>query len=527
MSEDPYLGADNSKVEVSPTPNELPPAELRPRIWRRAWRRITAAIKRVEPGPRAWRGAAIGLILTAGVAYLALAVWVIVLASDNVAIYIICLALPLLTLLAAGLCLWLIRVLKYLPAFYLWALIFALMLIGFTYGGLAHWGAVVSILDCVLIGSLLGASVRILVGKGWRDLTKAQRVVTAGGLVLGLALAGFSTWWLFKDGHPAEEIPNAALLTGSRTPSPALEMGDPSNPGPYRVLQLTYGSGSDRHRPEYGKSVTIRTRTVDGSRLIGLWSGRPGWARTRYWGFDAKKLPLQARVWYPEGKGPFPLVLIVHGNHLMEEYSDPGYGYLGQLMASRGFIFASVDENFLNSSPGDLIGFPEHGLKEENDARGWLLLEHLRLWREWNQGSTGPFHGLVDMGRIAVAGHSRGGEAATIAGVFNRLPYYPDDARVRFDFGFNIRSILAIAPVDGQYKPAGEPAKLENVNYFVLHGSWDGDMRSFHGSRVLERTKFKGDGDWFKASLYIHQANHGQFNTVWGRSDTGGPTRLF
>jgi len=302
---------------------------------------------------------------------------------------------------------------------------------------------------------------------------------------------------------------------------------DPSQPGPFRVLQLTYGSGTDRRRPEYGERVTIRTRTVDGSRLIERWSGRQGWARTKYWGFDAKKLPLQARVWYPEGTGPFPLVLIVHGNHLMEEYSDPGYAYLGSLMASRGFIFASVDENFLNSSPGDLTGFPDVGLKEENDARGWLLLEHLRLWREWNGSAGSPFRGRVDLDRIAVAGHSRGGEAATVAGVFNRLPYYPDDARVRFDFGFNIRSILAIAPVDGQYKPAGEPSRLKNLNYFVLHGSWDGDMRSFHGARVLERVRFDDERDWFKASLYIHRANHGEFNTVWGRSDAGGPYTFF
>ncbi len=63
-----------------------------------------------------------------------------------------------------------------------------------------------------------------------------------------------------------------------------------------------------------------------------------------------KALPLNARVWYPGGKGPFPLVLIVHGNHADRDFSDPGYEYLGRLMASRGFIFASVDENFLNGA---------------------------------------------------------------------------------------------------------------------------------------------------------------------------------
>jgi len=527
MSEDPCVDTNHNDAEIASLPNNDSSAHPRARFWRRAWRWIMSFFQSVKPGPRAWWGAAIGILITAGLAYLALALWVIILASENVAIYIITLVVPLLVLLGAGLGLLLLRLVNRLPSFYLWALLCAVMLIGIAYGGLSHVAFLISALTCLLVGSLLGASLRIFAAGGWRELSKRQRVVTASGLVLGLALAGFATWWLFQDGQPAKEIANAALATGAPIKPPAEHLGDPSKPGPYKVVLLTYGSGTDRHRPEYGEKVSIRARTVDGSRLVGQWSGRAGWARTKYWGFDAKKLPLQARVWYPDGNGPFPLVLIVHGNHLMEEYSDPGYGYLGELMASRGFIFASVDENFFNSSPGDLVGFPSHGLKEENDARGWLLLEHLRLWREWNKTSGNPFNGRVDMDRIAIAGHSRGGEAVATAGVFNRLPYYPDDARVRFDFGFNIRSIIAIAPVDGQYKPAGEPARLENVNYFVLHGSWDGDMRSFHGSRVLERTRFKGDGDWFKTSLYIHQANHGQFNTVWGRSDSGGPYTAF
>ena len=50
----------------------------------------------------------------------------------------------------------------------------------------------------------------------------------------------------------------------------------------------------------------------------------------------------------PEGEGPFPLTLIVHGNHNMIDYSDDGYGYLGSLLASRRIIAVSVDENFLN-----------------------------------------------------------------------------------------------------------------------------------------------------------------------------------
>jgi predicted dienelactone hydrolase len=76
--------------------------------------------------------------------------------------------------------------------------------------------------------------------------------------------------------------------------------------------------------------------------------------------------------------------------------------------------------------------FGIEGLKEENDGRGWLLLEHLAQWQEWQQTAGNPFYGKVDMERIVLMGHSRGGEAAAIAAAFNRLPAYPDDATVSF-----------------------------------------------------------------------------------------------
>jgi hypothetical protein len=201
----------------------------------------------------------------------------------------------------------------------------------------------------------------------------------------------------------------------------------------------------------------------------------------------------------------------------MAEYSDPGYTYLGELFASRGFITVSVDENFLN---GSWIG----GLRRENDARGWMLLQHLKVWREWNQTEDNPFFGKVDMENIGLIGHSRGGEAVYIAGAFNNLKHYPDDATVEFDFDFNIRGIISIAPVDGQYRPAGRRAPLANVNYLVLQGGHDADVSQFGGKRLYERLRFTDGGDWFKASLFVYRANHGQFNTVWGRTDAGWPT---
>jgi dienelactone hydrolase len=289
----------------------------------------------------------------------------------------------------------------------------------------------------------------------------------------------------------------------------AISAPNPGLNGTLTVRALVYGSGTDKRRSAFRDSVVLKTRTVDGSALV---SATPEIAKSRakYWGFDFKKLPINGRVWYPEGDGPFPLVLVVHGNHNMKDFSDPGYGYLGQLLASRGFILVSVDENFINGN-----------LRGENDGRGWLLLEHLRRWRTWNDSSGSPFYHKVDMGNIALMGHSRGGEAVAVAAAFNRLSHYPDDATVKFDYNFDIKSIVAIAPVDGQYQPAGKPTPVENVNYLVFHGSHDGDVSAFSGLRQYQRIRFTDGKPWFKSAVYMYRANHGQWNTVWGNKDNG------
>jgi hypothetical protein len=285
---------------------------------------------------------------------------------------------------------------------------------------------------------------------------------------------------------------------------------NPGEPGPYEVRTLYYGSGTDKQRPEYRDSVSITTEPVNGSELAKAPSTSLGRSRARYWGFDFDSLPVNGRVWYPDAEGPFPLVLIVHGNHDMKEYSDPGYEYLGELLASRGYIFASVDENFLNGYMSD-----------ENDARGWMLLQHLRAWRSFNDSAGSPFQGEVDMENIALVGHSRGGEAVAIAGAFNRLTHYPDDATVEFDFDFNIKALIAIAPIDGQYEPTGRPTPLENVNYLVVQGSHDADVSAFSGLRQYQRVEFTDGQRWFKSAVWMYRANHGQWNTVWGNQDWG------
>lgn len=364
-----------------------------------------------------------------------------------------------------------------------------------------------------LAEGILGACIATFADANFGRAALGKKIVTMSLCLLAVAVNIWLAWVFVHEGSSNE-------LTTWKPPAASMparmHAANPAENGPYRVKTLFYGTGADIRRPEYGASVAIKTHSVDASDFFKDFKGWKRWARRKYWGFDVDKLPLNGRVWYPDGPGPFPLVLMVHGNHNMAEFSDPGYAYLGELLASRGFILASIDENFLNSG---LF----HDPPRQQPVRGWMLLEHLKLWRDWNQAQGNPFRGKVDMADIALMGHSRGGEAAATAAAFNRMQYCPDNADIRFDYGFAIQAVVAIAPAEGQYKPAGQNRWIQDVSYLTLQGAHDADVSSFMGSQQWEHVRFTQPGPWFKAELYVYRANHGQFNTIWGRRDAGGP----
>lgn len=403
-----------------------------------------------------------------------------------------------------------------IPAFYKWALAcFISVVYYFFIPQFTTFGIILITFWSIVSFSLLGAAIWVLISK-----IKSKRKIdtpykTLSYLFLGLIAAFPLGSWLFINHSSFKPI-----SIPQHPPTSTISLQNPSLPGKYTYKRLSYGSGKDLHRLEYGKEAALTTKSVDGSDFVKEWGGITGWLRSRYWGFDTANMPLNGLVWYPEGQGPFPLVLIVHGNHEMSAASDNGYAYLGTLLASRGFITVSIDENFLNGA--------WHSDLNESPARAWLVLEHLKQWRSWNKDKGNPFHRKVDMNRIALIGHSRGGEAIAAAAALNHLSHYPGDGNILFNYGFNIRALVAIAPVDAQFKPGGVKIELDNIDYLILQGSHDGDVRTFEGSAQFHRINFTDTSYHFKAALYILGANHGQFNSLWGTNDTSPPnTALF
>lgn len=354
-----------------------------------------------------------------------------------------------------------------------------------------------------------------IVGIFW-FINKKSTISLVFGLIFLIGL-GTGVYLLIQNGKDpyAQEIPRNYLQYDT-SDNTQLGLENPATLGSSEVSAFTYGSGTDIHREEYATGITYKTPTVDASFLLPEWKGKKKKWREKYWDFGVQNFPLNGRVYMPIGEGPFPLTLIVHGNHSMIDYSDDGYGYLGNVLASKGIIAVSVDENFVNGHwSGDFRG-------KEMPVRAWLLLKHLEQWRQWNMDSTHELYGKIDMNNIMLVGHSRGGEAVSIAAAFNQLPFFPDQAKQAFDFDFNIKGVVSIAPTDYRY---GRKMVLKDVNYLSLQGSYDSDEVSFWGMRPYRRLSFTDSLDFFKAGVYLHHANHGQFNSTWGKSDFGAPAK--
>ena len=70
--------------------------------------------------------------------------------------------------------------------------------------------------------------------------------------------------WLASDGEDPYPVEMPAAASA---PEP-LELPDPSRSGDHAIETLTYGSGKDIRRPEFGDDVSWVSPTVDATRML-------------------------------------------------------------------------------------------------------------------------------------------------------------------------------------------------------------------------------------------------------------------
>lgn len=233
-----------------------------------------------------------------------------------------------------------------------------------------------------------------------------------------------------------------------------------------------------------------------------------------------EELEIRGSLYYPADRSePSPLIVLVHGNHgscdsgqnsttaTCAEYkrNEAGYAYLAENLATWGYTTFSLSQDQLMMRQDNAKGKGMHqrrlliaaaldALSAANEAGGLVVDEHTTI------GTT--LAGKLDMTRIGLMGHSRGGDAVTSFIDYNRTrtdgPRYP------------LRGVISLAPVDYERKaPYGVP-------YMTILPFCDGDVSNLQGARFYERSQYiNGDDPFPRIQSSQLGAIHNWYNTVW------------
>ncbi len=218
--------------------------------------------------------------------------------------------------------------------------------------------------------------------------------------------------------------------------------------------------------------------------------------------------------------------------------SHEGYAYLAEQLASRGYLVVSINANRgITAGRAQDLGTPGSPFIEDlglNLARARLVLKHLELLSRWNRGleptpaSLGfSLQGAINFKKIALVGHSRGGEG--VRGAYNIYtgrntdinPYAGINWPARILDAVDFKGIFEIAPVDRQ---TVRTLNAEGTTWSVMLPGCDGDVINQQGLWPYDRMmkSFTEHPAKQKAFYYVLGANHNYWNTEWQDSDSSG-----
>lgn len=379
----------------------------------------------------------------------------------------------------------------------------ALMILGVAISGVTYFTFRMAALRVVIIGIIIGIIVILFLKSLWSlCVGRLNTKFNIGVVLIGSGLIILSICFLNTKGFEDTYIKTYLNLDrdySKLTQDEAESFQKSIVGGNYTVLTSTYDISD----------ADIISKTINLTGYASQ-SGAMGYVKKRYQGYDLDAVPIRGQIWYPKEVNNCPTLFIVHGNHDYREESYLGYRYLGEYLAAYGYVVVSIDENACNF------------LNNENDARAILLLENIAAVLEYNKQPNYLIYQKIDATRLALAGHSRGGEAISIAYLFNNESVNPNNGEMHLNYHFDIQGLIAIAPTIDQYKPTNKSVVLEDVNYLIIHGSNDQDLYNFSGMKQYKNIHFTGKGEYIKTALYCAGCNHGQFNSRWGLYDQTG-----
>ena len=235
-----------------------------------------------------------------------------------------------------------------------------------------------------------------------------------------------------------------------------------------------------------------------------------------------RKMPvrLEGVIGVPEAKGPFPVILILHGSHRvcptaegrendaiwpcpaeMEQPNYAGFTYLVEALAEAGYVALSINVNAENT-----FAFGESPPRIRTMQ---LINLHLQELLAANAGESDKLGldltGRVDPSRMAWIGHSRGADLVNWIVRDNEL-----DVAVN-ETGFGpVQGLLLVAP------PAifTEALPTADLPIALILPTCDGDVRTLDGQKFYESARFDAERSRILTSVYLNHGNHNNFNTV-------------
>lgn len=236
----------------------------------------------------------------------------------------------------------------------------------------------------------------------------------------------------------------------------------------------------------------------------------------------------------------FPLILFQHGRHstcsttgdasgsessgtdcesegLVPIRSDLGYDYIAETMASHGYVVLSIDVNDINAMDS---ASNDQGIT----ARAEVILHHLDIFRDINDSAVSIYamdengndfsalRGKMDLSRVGLMGHSRGGN-----GVAKTITYNQDERFRRtsaFDAPHDIKAVFSLAPTDFN-------SELPlNTAWVTLSPYCDGDVSTLHGVYMYDNVRYDS-ADTLAPQYQITSmgANHNFYNDFWFNDD--------
>jgi dienelactone hydrolase len=227
-----------------------------------------------------------------------------------------------------------------------------------------------------------------------------------------------------------------------------------------------------------------------------------------------------------EGDGPFPVVLILHGTHpgcpvdemgvdrwpcdpAVERPNYRGFGYLAEHLAANGYVALSININAENT-----FGFGE---PTPGERLKQIVDKHLQALAVASAGGESKFgvdlKGKADMRRLALAGHSRGGEMAIL---LSHSPEMAAAAAAPNGYG-PVAGVLQIAP-----SPVFvDPADGSRVPLGIILPMCDADVMHQEGQHFYEGARLAPGQQAWITSVFVERANHNFFNTTLGDDPFG------